>query len=78
MGLSMTLPMVAWMSYRGHTAAQNAEMAGSMVVPTMIAAALALAGTLNSAAALELQHVVMIPAMLGIMLWRYEDYSHPH
>ena len=78
MGLSMTVPMVAWMAYRGHTAAQNAEMAGSMMVPTMIAATLALAGTLESAAALELQHIVMIPAMLGVMLWRYEDYSHSH
>ena len=78
MGLSMTLPMVAWMAYRGHTATQNVEMAGSMVVPTMIAAALALAGTLESAGALELQHIVMIPAMLGVMLWRYQDYSHSH
>ena len=78
MGLSMTVPMVAWMAYRGHTAAQNAEMAGSMMVPTMIAATLAVAGTLESAAALDLQHIVMIPAMLGVMLWRYEDYSHSH
>ena len=31
MGLYMTIPMVAWMAYRGHTTAQNAEMAGSMI-----------------------------------------------
>jgi len=79
MGISMTVPMVAWMKYRGHPVAQNAEMAGSMIVPTIIAAALAVAGALDSGAALGLQHGVMIPAMLGVMLWRYDQYSqHSH
>jgi hypothetical protein len=78
MGFNMTVPMVLWMSYRGHAAARNVEMAMSMIVPTVAAAALAWAGALESAAALGVQHVVMIPAMLGVMLWRYEDYSHPH
>jgi hypothetical protein len=78
MGLNMTVPMFIWMSYRGHAAARNAEMAMSMIVPTLAAAALAGAGTLESAAALGVQHAVIIPAMLGVMLWRYEDYSQPH
>ena len=71
-----TVPMVAWMSYRGHSRARNAEMAASMIVPTSAAAALAALGVLSSAAALGVQHAVMIPAMLGAMLWRYDDYSH--
>jgi hypothetical protein len=78
MGFDMTVPMVAWMSYRGHSRARNAEMAASMIVPTLAAAALAAAGVLSSAAALGVQHVVMIPAMLGVMLWRYDDYSRAH
>jgi hypothetical protein len=78
MGFNMTVPMVMWMSYRGHTGARNAEMAASMILPTAAAAALAWAGALESAAALGVQHAVMIPAMLGVMLWRYEHYSHPH
>jgi len=78
MGFNMTVPMVIWMSYRGHARARNAEMAMSMIVPSVVAAALAWAGALESGAALGVQHVVMIPAMLGVMLWRYEDYSHPH
>jgi hypothetical protein len=78
MGFNMTVPMVVWMSYRGHARARNAEMAMSMIVPSVAAAALAWAGVLESAAALGVQHAVMIPAMLGVMLWRYEDYSHPH
>jgi hypothetical protein len=77
MGFNMTVPMVVWMSYRGHAAARNAEMALSMIVPSVAAAALAWAGALESGAALAVQHAVMIPAMLG-MLWRYQDYSHPH
>jgi hypothetical protein len=78
MGLSMTLPMVIWMSFRGHSRARNAEMAASMIVPSVAAAALAAAGALDASAALGVQHAVMIPAMLGVMLWRYEHYSHPH
>jgi hypothetical protein len=78
MGFNMTVPMVLWMSYRGHAAARNVEMALSMIVPSVAAAALAWAGALESGAALGIQHAVMIPAMLGVMLWRYQEYSHPH
>jgi uncharacterized membrane protein YhaH (DUF805 family) len=78
MGLNMTVPMVIWMSYRGHAVARNAEMAMSMIVPSVAAAVLAWAGVLESAAALGVQHAIMIPAMLAVMLWRYEEYSHAH
>jgi hypothetical protein len=78
MGFSMTVPMVIWMSYRGHSAARSAEMAASMIVPTVAAAALAWTGALGSGAALGVQHAVMIPAMLGVMLWRFEHYSQSH
>jgi hypothetical protein len=78
MGFNMTVPMVLWMSYRGHSLARNVEMAMSMIVPSLAAAALAWAGALESGAALGVQHAVMIPAMLGVMLWRYEEYAHPH
>ena len=78
MGLNMTVPMVAWMSYRGHDRARNAEMASSMIIPTLMAAALAALGVLGTGAARGGQHVVMIPAMLGVMLWRYDHYSPGH
>jgi hypothetical protein len=78
MGVNMTVPMVIWMSYRGHGRVRNAEMAMSMIVPSVAAAVLAWAGVLESGAALGVQHAVMIPAMLGVMLWRYEEYSHAH
>lgn len=78
MGVSMTVPMVLWMGYRGHTRARSAEMAASMMLPTVAAAAMAWAGVLTAGAALGVQHVAMVPAMLGVMLWRYEEYAHPH
>jgi hypothetical protein len=43
MGLDMTVPMLTWMRYRGHPRARNAEMAASMMVLTLGAAALAAA-----------------------------------
>jgi hypothetical protein len=75
MGFNMTVPMVVWMSYRGHARAQNIEMAASMVVPTVAAAVLAWTAALGTGAGMGLQHAAMIPAMLGVMLWRYDDYS---
>jgi hypothetical protein len=78
MGLNMTVPMVLWMSHRGHARAQNLEMAASMILPSLAAAILAWAGVLGTAAGFAIQHAAMIPAMLGVMLWRYEHYSQHH
>jgi hypothetical protein len=78
MGVYMTLPMVAWMAYRGHAAARNVEMAMSMIAPSAAAAALAFGGALSTGAALAVQHAVMVPAMLAVMLWRYAEYARPH
>jgi hypothetical protein len=78
MGIYMTIPMVAWMAYRGHAAARNVEMAMSMIAPSAAAAALAFGGALGTGAALAVQHAVMVPAMLAVMLWRYAEYARPH
>jgi hypothetical protein len=76
MAFNMTVPMVGWMRYRGHPARHNAEMAGSMIVPTGMVIALFWLNVLPGSAVLAVQHIVMIPAMLGVMLWRYEHYAH--
>lgn len=78
MGFNMAIPMALWMGYRGHTAPRNLEMAASMLVPSAAAAALVGAGTLDVTSGMTVQHVVMLPAMLGVMLWRYEEYAHSH
>ena len=49
-----------------------------MMVPSLMAAILAAAGTLGAEAVLGVQHAVMIPAMLGVMLWRYPHHAQQH
>ncbi len=44
MGLTMTVPMVAWMRYRGHGWRASNEMAASMLIPTAGVIALLMAG----------------------------------
>ena len=78
MGLWMTAPMVVWMAYRGHSTAQNFEMASSMIIPTFFAAILTWSGVFDAATGLAIQHAIMLPAMLGVMLWRYDEYAHVH
>ena len=75
MGVTMTVPMVAWMRYRGHGWRASNEMAASMLIPTAgVIALLLLVDNINTL--LAIQHVVMLPAMLVAMLLRREEYSH--
>jgi FtsH-binding integral membrane protein len=76
MGVNMTVPMVWWMHYRGHPARHNLEMAASMLIPTAGVIALYWLGAITADSVMAIQHVVMIPAMVGVMLWRYDHYSH--
>jgi hypothetical protein len=76
MAFTMTAPMVWWMDRRGHPARHNVEMAASMIVPSAIAVGLHWAGALSADNVLVVQHELMIPAMVGVMLWRYDHYSH--
>jgi hypothetical protein len=76
MALTMTIPMVAWMRHRGHAWRSSWEMTASMFVPTFLAIALVSAGVLEDGhAAMGIQHVIMFPAMLGVMLLRLDEYT---
>ncbi len=75
MGVTMTLPMVAWMRYRGHGRAASNEMAASMLIPTAGVIALLGAGLVDDVGTLLMvEHVVMLPAMLVAMLLRRDEY----
>jgi hypothetical protein len=77
MGVTMTVPMLGWMHYRGHGWQPSAEMAASMMVPTLGVTALLWAGLLTDIGALmTVEHLVMLPSMLAVMLLRREEYSH--
>jgi hypothetical protein len=78
MAMTMTVPMVAWMRYRGHGWRANAEMAASMVLPTFAAIGLLAAGAMEIGTALVVEHVAMLLLMLAAMLLRLEEYTHHH
>ena len=80
MAVIMTVPMVAWMAYRGHGRRANAEMAASMLVPGIGVIGLLAAGVITDVGELiVLEHIVMLPSMLAVMLLRREEYSsHAH
>jgi hypothetical protein len=82
MALTMVVPMVAWMRFRGHGWRANGEMSLSMVLPTLGAIALLSTDAVEDVGALLLaEHVVMLLAMLGAMLLRPSEYAapaHPH
>lgn len=79
MAVVMTVPMVAWMRFRGHSWRPCMEMAASMLVPTLAIIGLLAAGTLTDFMSLMmLEHVVMLPSMLAVMLLRWDEYAAPH
>jgi hypothetical protein len=80
MAMTMILPMVAWMRFRGHGWRANGEMSLSMVLPTLGAIALLSADVVEDVGALLVaEHGVMLLAMLGAMLLRPSEYTgHAH
>ena len=76
MGAAMTVPMVAWMRYRGHGWRPCAEMSAAMIVPTVAALVLLVTGVVTSEMTLmTIEHVAMFPLMLVAMLARRDEYS---
>ena len=79
MAFTMTVPMVAWMRYRGHTWQPCLEMAASMVIPTHVAIGLLWADLSSFGTLMGLEHVAMLLGMLVAMLLRVDEYSsHAH
>ena len=76
MAVTMTVPMVAWMRYRGHGWQPAFEMSAAMFVPTFAAIGLLWAGIVEDEhTALMIQHVAMFPLMLVAMLLRRSEYT---
>jgi hypothetical protein len=79
MAFTMTVPMVAWMRYRGHGWAPAADMTAAMFLPSFAAVGLLWAGLeTDTDALLTIQHVAMGPAMLVAMLLRRHEYTGRH
>jgi hypothetical protein len=78
MAFTMSVPMVAWMRYRGHGWAASWEMTASMFIPSFAAIALMSMGGVDEHGAMAIQHIAMLPAMLVAMLLRRDEYSGHH
>ena len=79
MAFTMSVPMVAWMRYRGHGWAPSWEMTASMFIPSFAAIALLWTGVAEEHGTLmAIQHAGMLPAMLVAMLLRRDEYSGHH
>jgi hypothetical protein len=79
MAVTMTVPMVAWMRYRGHAWRPNIEMAASMLAPTLAVLVLLWTGADTGIGTLMvIEHAAMLACMLLAMVIRAEEYSGGH
>ena len=78
MAFNMTVPMVLWMRYRGHSWERGGEMAIAMNLPLLPLLVLNWFDAIPARGVLGLQMLLMIPAMLGVMLYRKQEYTAPH
>jgi hypothetical protein len=75
MTFNMTLPMVLWMHHRGHTWERGGEMAGAMFLLALVVLVPFWAGAISSGVVLPLEMALMLPAMIGVMALRYDEYA---
>jgi hypothetical protein len=79
MATTMTVPMVAWMRFRGHGWPASLEMAAAMYLPTFAALALHWGSLIEDLGVLmTLEHVAMLLSMLAAMLLRRDEYAGHH
>jgi hypothetical protein len=78
MATNMTIGMSLWMRYRGHNWARISEMGASMYVPFLVLLIPFWTGLITGGGLLGGGHLLMLPAMLGVMLYRRTEYSRPH
>jgi uncharacterized protein YjiS (DUF1127 family) len=75
MTFNMTVPMVAWMRYRGHRWARAGEMAGAMFVPAVLIV-LCIVGVIPHSNLSGGVIIAMLPSMLTVVLYRRTEYAH--
>jgi hypothetical protein len=76
MAVTMTVPMVGWMAYRGHGRQANVEMSASMFLPTFAVIGLLATGIVTDIGVLlVIEHVAMLLSMLAAMLLRPSEYT---
>jgi hypothetical protein len=76
MATDMSLGMGVWMRYRGHSRRPIAEMSAVMYLPFILFLPAVWGGAMSGAAMLSAGHLLMLPMMLALMLWRRDEYGH--
>ena len=75
MATSMSVPMVAWMRHRGHEWRNGIEMSAAMFAPALVLIACYWVHAVEANSICPLACAAMIPAMVGAMLFRVDDYT---
>src|SRR3954467_15814544 len=78
MATDMSFGMGGWMRYRGHSWRSIAEMSAAMYVPFAMLLPLVWAGVMAGGAMITAGHLLMLPPMWGVVLWRRDEYGGPH
>lgn len=78
MTVNMTAGMGVWMRYRRHHPRHIAEMAAAMIVPLAVLIAPFWAGLITRGTLMGGLHLLMVPAMVGAMLYRRDVYCYHH
>jgi flagellar biosynthetic protein FliP len=76
MALNMSVGMGLWMRHRGHRWSSILEMCGAMFIPFLALFPLLWLDAISVDAMYGWGHVLMLPAMLGVMLRRRHEYAH--
>jgi hypothetical protein len=76
MATDMSLGMGAWMRHRQHTWRSVAEMSAAMYLPFGVLLPAVWTGAMAGGTMLVAGHLLMLPTMLALMLWRREDHAH--
>lgn len=76
MAADMTIGMALWMRLRRHAWRPIVEMSAAMVLPFLALLVPYAMRAIDGEALMMGGHLLMLPAMLGAMLWRHREYRH--
>ena len=76
MAFNMSVPMVLWMRRRGHSWSYTLEMAAAMFIPVLALTPVLWLGLISGDGLSVIQHAVMIPSMIVVMLRRRRELAH--
>ena len=76
MATNMSLGMGAWMRFRGHSWRGIAEMSAAMYLPFVVLLVPYWAGVAGEQVLMTWGHLLRLPAMGLVMLWRPAEYAH--